>query len=176
MSIHRNDYIREFLVWLVSIVFAALIQTNWPHLLRFQDVTPDIIMVLVVYFAVAYGEERAMFTGVIGGLYQDVAINTTLGHHVLCYVLIGYTIGRLATRLVSEHAAVKAGLVFLASFCQGLLFVMIQYGLQPQRGILYPIINNAAPIAFYSAVITPMVFFVVDRFFHRRSMVSDGIL
>ncbi len=176
MSTVRNDTLREFLLWFVAIVFAALIQTNWPHLLRFQEVTPDIIMVLVVYFAVEHGEERAMFTGVIGGLYQDVTVNTTLGHHVLCYVLIGYTIGSLATRLISEHAAVKAGLVLLASFCQGVLFALIQYALQPQRGILYPIVTNAVPIAFYSAVITPVIFLLVDRIFHKRKVISGGIL
>lgn len=176
MNTHGNILIRDTIFWLVCIVFAALIQTNWPDLLRFQDVSPDIIIVLVVYFAIAYGEERAMFTGVIGGLYQDVAVNTTLGHHVLCYVLIGYIIGSLAARLISEHAAVKAGLVLLASFCQGVFFVVIYFALQPQRGILYPILTTAAPIAFYSAVITPIVFFIVERVFHRRVHVSDGIL
>jgi rod shape-determining protein MreD len=176
MNTHSNVYKRDYIIWLVCIVFAALIQTNWPEILRFQEVSPDIIIVLVVYFAIAYGEERAMFTGVIGGLYQDVAVNTTLGHHVLCYVIIGYTIGALATRLVSEHAAVKAGLVFLAGFCQGVFFIGIQFALQPQRGILYPILSTAAPIAFYSAVVTPVVFFVMERIFHRRMYISDGIL
>lgn len=176
MSRSRNLIISNYLVWFVCVVFAALLQTNWPDILRFQEVSPDIIIVLVVYFAIAYGEERAMFTGVIGGLYQDVAVNTTLGHHVLCYVVIGYTIGHLAARLISEHAAVKAGLVLLAGFCQGLFFITIQYALQPQRGMLYPILNTAAPIAFYSAVITPFIFLLVDRIFHRRTLVSDGIL
>ncbi len=176
MNTHGTVYKRDYILWLVCIVFAALIQTNWPEILRFQEVSPDIIIVLVVYFAIAYGEERAMFTGVIGGLYQDVAVNTTLGHHVLCYVVIGYTIGTLATRLISEHAAVKAGLVLLASFCQGVIFVAIQFALQPQRGILYPILSTAVPIAFYSAVITPVVFIVMERIFHRRMYISDGIL
>lgn len=117
-----------------------------------------------------------MFTGVIGGLYQDVAVNTTLGHHVLCYVLIGYIAGRLATRLISEHAAVKAGLVLFAGFCQGVAYIAIQYVQQPQRGMLYPIINTAAPIAFYSAVITPLVFIFADRVFLKRSFISDGIV
>ena len=171
-----NASIRDHIVWLVCIVFAALIQTNWPEWLRFQDVSPDIIIVLVVYFAIAFGEERAMFTGLIGGLYQDVAVNTTLGHHVLCYVFVGYTMGRLATRLISEHAAVKTGLVLVASFFQGMFFITIQYALQPQRGVLYPLLNTVVPIAFYSAIITPLVFFLVDRVFHRRTRMTDGIL
>ncbi|MCK5861092.1 MAG: rod shape-determining protein MreD [Candidatus Hydrogenedentes bacterium] len=172
----QNSTIRNYILWIVCIVFTALLQTNWAEFLRFQEVSPDIILVLVVYFAIAYGAERAMFTGVIGGLYQDVAVNTTLGHHVLCYVIIGYILGHLATRLVSEHAAVKAGLVLLAGLCQGILFVAIQYVIQPQRGMIYPILNTVVPIAFYSAVLTPVVFLIVDRIFRRRELISDGIL
>ncbi len=173
---HRNDIVRDYIFWFAAVVLAALIQTNWPEMLRLQDVSPDIVIVLVVYFAIAYGEERAMFTGVIGGLYQDVAVNTTLGHHVLCYVVIGYVAGRLTTRLISEHAAVKAGMVFFAGFFQGMAYTTIQYVQQPQRGLLYPIINTAAPIAFYSAVITPFIFMIADRIFHKRTVISDGIV
>ncbi|HDP35874.1 MAG TPA: rod shape-determining protein MreD [Candidatus Hydrogenedentes bacterium] len=172
----RQVLARNYLAWFACVVLAALIQTNWPEALRLQEVSPDIVIVLIVYFAIAYGEERAMFTGVVGGLYQDVAVNTTLGHHVLCYVVIGYIIGRLATRLISEHAAVKAGLVLLAGFCQGVAYITIQYAMQPQRGMLYPILNTAAPIAFYSAIITPFVFAAVDRIFHKRTIISDGIV
>ncbi len=176
MMRYRNDMMRDYLFWVIAVLLAALLQTNWPEILRLQDVSPDIVIVLVVYFAIAYGEERAMFTGVIGGLYQDVAVNTTLGHHVLCYVLIGYAAGRLATRLISEHAAVKAGLVLFAGFFQGVAYIAIQYVQQPQRGMLYPILNTAAPIAFYSAIITPVVFMIADRIFHKRTVISDGIV
>ena len=57
--------------WVTSIVVAAVLQTTWPELLRLQGVTPDLTLLLVVYFAMTEGEERAMFTGVIGGIYQN---------------------------------------------------------------------------------------------------------
>ncbi len=172
----RRHMLRANVAWFFCVALAALIQTNWPELLRLQDVSPDVVLVLIVYFGIAYGEERAMLTGLVGGLYQDVAINVTLGHHVLCYVLVGYFIGRLSTRLITEHAAIKAGLVFLAGLCQGILFVAIQYAQQPQRGMLAPVLTTVAPVAFYSALITPLVFIMVDRMFRRHEIVSDGIL
>ncbi|MFA7692175.1 MAG: rod shape-determining protein MreD [Candidatus Hydrogenedentes bacterium] len=172
----RHHTLPDYLFWLASVIVAALLQTNWPEMLKFQEVSPDIVLVIVVYFAIAFGEERAMFTALIGGLYLDVAANTTLGHHVFCYVLIGYFFGRLSTRLITEHEAIKAGLVFLASLMQGFLFLTIQFILEPQRGMLLPLVTNAVPTAFYSAVLTPLVFIAVERIFHRREAITGGVV
>lgn len=172
----RRHTLPDYLFWFGCVIFAAPLQTNWPEFMKLQEVSPDIVLVLVVYFAIAFGEERAMITALVGGLYLDVAVNTTLGHHVLCYVLVGYTFGRVSTRLITEHEAIKAGLVLLASFVQGVLFLAIAYVQEPQGGMLYPVLSNAVPTAFYSAVVTPIVFIAVERIFHRREAITGGLL
>ncbi len=160
------------LAWLIIVVFFALVQTNWPDALKPQAVVPDLVLIMVVYYAIAEGEERAMFTGLLGGLYQDVAVHTVLGHHVICHVIVGYTIGRLSTRLITEHAAIKAGLVLLASLGQGLLFVFIQYVQQPQRGMVYPILTAAVPCAFYTALLAPVLILMLDTVMGRRDAIG----
>lgn len=171
----KRHTLPDYLCWFGIVILAAVLQTNWPELLKLQEVSPDIVLVLVVYFAIAYGEERAMITALTGGLYLDVAMNATLGHHVFCYVLIGYFCGRLSTRLISEHEAIKAGLVLIASVLQGVLFFAIQYVQEPDRGMLYPVLTGAIPAAFYSAIITPIVFITVERIFHRREAIMGGM-
>jgi len=171
----KRHSLADYLFWFGIVILAALFQTNWPELLNLQDVSPDIVLVLVVYFAIAFGEERAMITALTGGLYLDVASNTTLGHHVFCYVLIGYFCGRLSTRLISEHEAIKAGLVLIASVLQGVLFFAIQYVQQPGGGMIYTFLTSAIPCAFYSAVVTPIVFITVERVFHRREALTGGM-
>lgn len=166
---------RVFFLWCFCTLLAAMIQTNWPNLLKLQEVSPDIILVVLVYFAIAYGEEWAMFTGLLGGLYLDVAVGTTLGHYVLCYVVTGYILGRLSTRLITEHAAIKAGAVFAAGTGWGILYASIQYVQRPQSGMIQPLITNFIPTAFYSAIITPLVFLTLDRIFHRRDYMGGGL-
>ena len=78
--------------------------------------------------------------------------------------------------MITEHEAIKAGLVLLASFAQGVLFLAIQYVQEPQGGMLYPVLSNAVPTAFYSAVVTPIVFIAVERIFHRREAITGGLL
>lgn len=166
---------RIYLFWGLFTLLAAMIQTNWPNLLKLQEVSPDIILVFLVYFAIAFGEEWAMFTGLLGGLYLDVAVGTTLGHHVLCYVVTGYILGRLSTRLITEHAAIKAGAVFMAGAGWGVLYASIQYVQRPQSGMIQPLISNIIPTAFYSAILTPLVFVTLDRIFHRRDYMGGGL-
>ncbi len=166
---------RKNILWLLAIVAAALVQTTWPDALKLQGVLPDLPLLLVVYFAMAEGEERAMFTGLIGGIYQDVASSAVLGHHVFCLVAAGYAIGRLSTRLITEHPAVKAGMVFLAALMAGVLFTSIHYIQQPASGAIYPFLTSVVPGAFYTAVLTPFVFAVLGWVFHRRRALSGGL-
>lgn len=159
---------RKNLLWAFIVVLTALVQTTWLDAVRVAGVLPNLPLVLVVYFAVAEGPERAMFTGVLGGLFQDVSGNLTLGHNVLCYVIIGYVVGRLSTRLVTEHPVVKAGLVFLAAIVFGALDTVIQYVQEPQIAAFHNIVSRVVPGAFYTALATPILYLIVARLFRER--------
>jgi len=162
-------------LWFLAVVLAALIQTTWPDTLKLQEVLPDLSLLLVVYFAIVDGEERAMFTGVLGGIYQDVASSAVLGHHVLCLIVVGYVVGRFSTRLITEHPAVKAGLVLCASVLHGLLFTAILYVQQPDIRAMYTIVTSVIPGAFYTALLTPLVFMILARAFRRHAGFQGGL-
>lgn len=155
-------------IWIATVIVLALVQTTWPDFLTLQGVAPDLTLMLVVYFAIAEGEERAMFTGALGGIYQDVASKVVLGQNILCLAVIGYAVGRLSTRLVTEHPAVKAGLVFLAGLAQGILYTSIVYVQEPATPVVRTILTSVIPASFYTALITPFVFLVLARLFRGR--------
>ena len=165
---------RRTILWVVSVIAAALVQMTWLDAIRIQGVRPDLVLLLVVYFAVADGEERAMVTGLLGGVYEDMAGDVVLGHHVLCNILVGYMVGRVARRLILEHPVVKVGLVLFASLLHGLLYTCIQYVQSPNMSAIHTLVSTVIPGAFYTAFITPIVFFAVNLIFHRseRSVVG----
>ena len=41
--------------------------------------------------------------------------------------------------------------------------------------MLYPVLTGAIPAAFYSAIVTPIVFITVERIFHRREAIMGGM-
>jgi rod shape-determining protein MreD len=167
---------RKNLLWAFTVILAAMLETTWIENIRYLDVVPDLSLIMVIYFAIADGEERAMFTGAIGGLFQDIATNSTLGHHVLCHVVIGYIAGRIATRLITDHPAVKSGLVFCASIVSGLLSILILYVQDPSIPATVNILARVVPGAFYTALFTPVMFIVLDRVFPKKELaLEEGI-
>jgi rod shape-determining protein MreD len=163
------------LLWAVTVVSLGLLQTMWPDVLKVQGAVPDLVLILVVYFAIAEGEERAMFTALLGGIYNDAASGTILGHHILGLVLVGYVTARVSTRLITEHPAVKAGLVLCAAGANGVCFTAVQYVQQPDTLFINTLVLVVLPGAFYTAVLSPFFFYACDRFFHARPTVA-GVL
>lgn len=158
---------RNHLLWAAIVIVTALIQTTWNEALAVAGVVPDFVMAIVVFFAIAHGEERAMFTGAVGGVFQDVAQGSVLGHHVLCNTLVAYGAGRLSSRLVTEHPAVKAGFVLIASLVQGILVTLVLYVQDPSTKVFHRIVAGAIPTAFYTAIVSPLVFMTLERTFRR---------
>ncbi|HRK33760.1 MAG TPA: rod shape-determining protein MreD [Candidatus Hydrogenedentes bacterium] len=170
--------IRRNVLWFITVVVAALVQTTWVEQIAVSRVVPDLTLLTVVYFAMAIGEERAMYTGVLGGVILDIASNETIGHFVLCYVIVGYTVARISARMMTEHPAAKAILVFCAAIAFGLLWVAVAYVQDPSVAALNNIVARVVPGAFYTALFTPVLFFAMDRLFKRRKewKLSGGLI
>lgn len=167
---------RKNLLWLLLIIICVALQSTWVEAMTFRGVTPNLVLLLVVYFALNDSDERAMFTGALGGLFQDVVADKILGHYVLCNVVVAYAAGRIGQRLITDHPAVKVGIVFGSGIVHGLLFVAISYVQDPGSSALYAILANAVPSAFYTAVLTPVVFLVLDRSRRRHAAMESGVI
>lgn len=153
-----NSAVRSDWLWAVVVIATALVEATWLTVFRVQGVLPDLMLVLVVYYAFSQGEERAMFTGLLGGIFQDAAADTVLGHHVMCLVLVGFLFGRMARRLITDNPAVKAGSVFIASVIHDLLYITADYTLKGDGNAVYAMSVGLVPRAFYTALMTPFLF------------------
>jgi rod shape-determining protein MreD len=151
------------LVWLVLIVVSALLEATWLQAISIQEVVPDIVLILVVYFAITEGAERGMYTGLIGGIFQDVAANTGVGHHVICLVLVGYIVGRMASRLITDNPYVKALTVLFSTIVHEIFYVMIEYVQKVDLEAMYTMSYAIPHRACYTAIVTPIVFYLLLR-------------
>ena len=68
----------------------------------------------------------------------------------------------MGNRLITGHPAVRAGAVFIASLIHGILYIFIAYVQDPQSGTFGPLLSVTVPTAFYTAIVTPFIFVVLD--------------
>lgn len=153
--------VRTNILWAIAVMVTALLEAQWPYLLRIQGVVPQLVLILVVYFSIVDGEERAMFTGLLGGLFQEVATDEALGHRVICLVILGYVTGTMSRRLITENPAVKASAVFVASVAHGILYLAIDYIQRPGLSNVSGQLAALLPQAFYTALLTPLLFMLL---------------
>lgn len=154
---------RQLSVWAIVVIGLALLEATWLPVISIQRVVPNLMLVLVVYFAITEGTERGMYTGLIGGIFQDVSSNTGIGHHVLCLVIVGFVVGRMASRLITDNPYVKTVTVFVASIAHGILYLLIEYVQKVDAAAIYTMSFSLMPEAFYTAVVTPIIFYLIER-------------
>lgn len=154
---------KKNLPWIMIIIAAALVETTMLPAISIQRVVPDLILILVVYFSIAEGSERGMFTGLIGGILQDVSANTGVGHHALCLIIVGYVTGRMASRLITDNPYVKVITVLGASVIHGFIYLSIEYIQKVDADAVLTMSYSIMPQAFYTAIFTPPVFIIVSR-------------
>ncbi len=164
---------KKQIIWFILVVLTALLQTTWLERIRVAGVTPDLMLLLVVYIGLTEGESRAMATAVLGGIFKDVAADMTLGHHVLGLTLVGYMAGRITRRLVTEHPAIKTALVLGGALLNGLLFTAVLFIQKPDTPAMITILAEIIPGAFYTALVTPLVFWGLDKVLGKTT-VQEG--
>lgn len=85
--------IRRALLGLATVVTALLLQTTVLARLPLPGGVPDLLLVLVVAFALAEGPLSGTVTGFAAGLLADLGADHELGRLALAYALVGYAAG-----------------------------------------------------------------------------------
>lgn len=147
---------QRFLLGTASVVTALLLQLTVVARLPLPGAAPDLLLVLVVAFALAEGPMSGMVTGFVAGLLADSLSTHELGRLALAYAVAGYITGMLQDdtdrSTLQPFAAVALGaLTALAAYAAvGVL-------LGDPRVTLYPVLRAAFSAVPYDVVLTPFV-------------------
>lgn len=118
--------VQRFLLGASSIITALLLQATVIERLPLPGAAPDLVLVLVIAFALAEGPMTGMTTGFVAGLLADGLSAHELGRMALAYALAGYVTGTLQD---DDHSALQP---FVAVFLGALTWL----GAYTAEGIL----------------------------------------
>ena len=158
---------------LAAIIIAILVvETHWPTPLLFGRAKPDLMLLLVLYCAFSGGPARAMGIGFIGGLLEDILSAGPLGLNVFCKVLIGYGVGVVGTRIVTEHPIVMTLIVFVSTICEATLIILLSFLYRDHVSVKFMFLHIGVPMAFYNSILAPLCFYCADRLRVRIALPS----
>ncbi len=134
--------------------------------LRIGGVKPDLVFIVVVYFAYSFGSLYGEVTGFIGGLLHDAISNSPLGLLAFPKMALGYIIGFFGRSIFKENLFTVFLLLFFASVAKGVITLILCYLFH--QGSLSSITAIILPESFYNALLSPPLFFLFDKIFEQE--------
>lgn len=158
--------VQRFFLGVASVVTALLLQLAVIGRLPVPGAAPDLLLVLVVAFALAEGPTSGMVTGFVTGLLADAMSVHEIGRLALAYAVAGYVTGMLQddterSTLQPFWAVLLGALSALGAFSlEGILLADPHITLQP---VLRAVVSSVP----YDVLLTPFVVPVVAGLVRR---------
>ncbi|MFQ6114308.1 MAG: rod shape-determining protein MreD [bacterium] len=110
----------------VFLFFVSLIlQITIAPLFSIREITPDLILVMVIIIAIQKGRVWGVVAGCLAGLIFDLFGAGLVGLSSLTKTVAGYTAGFLGSERIERRLSVVVGLLFLSILIHDLLYFSI---------------------------------------------------
>jgi rod shape-determining protein MreD len=157
---------QRFLLGAASIVTALLLQITVIGRLPVPGAAPDVVLVLVIAFALAEGPMSGLVTGFAAGLFADALSAHEMGRLALAYAIAGYLTGLLQDD--TERSTLQPfGAVLLGALAALSAFSLEGILLADPRTTLQPVLRAALSSVPYDVVLTPFVVPLVSGLVRR---------
>lgn len=157
---------RRFLLAAATLLTALLLQDTVINQLPLPGAAPDLVLVLVVAYALVDGPLSGLTTGFVAGLLADSLADHQLGRLALAYAVMGYVTGFIEDdterSILLPFVAVGAGAAGAV-----LLFAGEGMLLGDARVTLYAVGRSLLSSVPYAVVLTPFVVPVLSALVRR---------
>ena len=137
------------------------------HLLSIQDITPDIVLVLLIFYAMRYGRIDGVVAGFLVGVLLDVLDIGVFGLSALAKCVTGFIFGSFTLKQVRKHAwgfPLLLGVTALAHDAMMHYIARIFIEDIPALTLLW---RYSVPTTLYTIVVGEMAFLLCSR---RRTL------
>lgn len=137
---------------------AVFLEVTLLNFFTILGVKPDLVLMIIVFNAFLRGSREGALVGLLGGLFEDLAVGSYFGMNVLSLMAIGYLVGLTESKLLKESTIIIVFLAWMSSFIvQVLNYILLSFAeIYVSPGIaLFRII---IPTATYTAILVPIFY------------------
>ena len=150
------------IIWLCVIVMTIVIQSTLLPLVAIKGICPDILLVVVVSYALLSGKEKGVGMGFFAGLLQDLAFGSIFGINTLSKLATGYIFGLAERQVFKEHILLPVTATAVATVFNGLIMFIVLFLLGYKVEIVSSM-NNILPLVGYNVILAIPVHHIVYR-------------
>lgn len=162
----RNYIYRVFLILIVLIIHNTVFK-----FLAISGIRPDLPLIITLFAAFKYGSMEGQVTGFFAGFGMDVFSGGLFGVGAFTKTLIGFVAGAFKKKIYSENVLVILVYIFIASFFNGIIFIIMNKIFLPGSVGFWDYIYRILLIEIvYNCVVGVFLFSIfekLDRIFRR---------
>ena len=152
-------------IWVISgmITIAYILQSTVLQYIEIGHVKPNLIIMIVIYYALLRGNVEGAVAGFIGGMVIDIFGGKIFGVYALIGMYVGISAGYFNKRFFKENYFVLMFFMFIFTFAHELLFYFTYYFLWGETHIVFALKNIIMPVSIYNAVLALPIFGIIFK-------------
>ena len=146
-------------VVLLALALALVLQTTLSGMMVGGTIAVNLVLVAVVYLALAYGAVTGMLAGTIGGLTQDALAGGIVGIGGMTKTIIGFAVGVLGSQFNLSSTVPRLVMFVAATFVHELMFEGLHamiggrpFALQWSATLVQALVNGLVGVAVFLLV------------------------
>ncbi|HIV03025.1 MAG TPA: rod shape-determining protein MreD [Candidatus Aphodoplasma excrementigallinarum] len=141
-----------------------LIQTTFIQYFAVGGITPNLMVVLVICFALTQTDyKRPMFYGLACGILLDFSSETIFGVHALLCMFGALLCEQVSTRFFKGKFFVSLLFVCVISFLYEVAYFALSFMRYDGLSVTYALLGVALPTMVYNAVVSVVVLLIMRR-------------
>ena len=156
-----------FLIW-----FCFLMQSTVFQWIAFNDIVPNLLIVLTASFGFMRGEKEGLLIGFFCGLICDIFFGDIIGFYALVMMYIGYLNGKFSGGFYPEDIKLPLALIIVSDLSYCVICYICLFLLRGRLDFPYYFLNVILPEAIYTTIVTlllyPLILFINVRLERRE--------
>lgn len=147
--------------WMSGILAGvAVLLSYFGSYIAIQGVQPDLVLLLLVFYANSEGPLRSQTAGIVGGLVEDFMSLAPLGFSLLLRTGIAFLFGQTKNKIFLDPIVMPALMVLAATLINGVIALILGAIFNIESVISYTLSTSYLIELGYNAVLAPVVFLV----------------
>lgn len=164
---------RRKVVSLILIFVCFLFQSTFWNIFPFTNIKPNLMLILVVSFALMHGSRSGMWIGFISGFLSDILYGDLFGVNALLFLYIGFFIGKMYQVFFDDDIRVALLAVGISDLVYNIIYYIIKFAF----GIRYNFPAYATHIMIPEIIFTLIFTVILYRIFYmiNRKLQEDEL-
>lgn len=146
------------LMFAILILFVYVLQVTVFSTLSLGGITPNLMIILTVLFALLRGDMAGLIVGFFCGLLNDVFWGDVLGFYAMTLMYIGFLAGKFNRIYYAEDIKLPVAIVSVSTLTYGIVCYIILFLMRGRLEFGYYFTKIILPEMLYTVVITILIY------------------